>query len=186
MEYKLTLPLKDNEISMLKAGDMVYLSGEIYTARDAAHKRLVETLNSSNPLPFSLLNSAIYYVGPTPAKPNSPIGSCGPTTSSRMDAYSPTLLDLGVKIMIGKGKRNAEVKSSIVKNKALYLAAIGGAGAYLSKCIKKSELIAYDDLGSEAIRKLTVENFPSIVVIDSYGNDLYEIGKFDYLSSLNI
>lgn len=186
MEYKLTLPLKDNEISMLKAGDMVYLSGEIYTARDAAHKRLVETLNSSNPLPFSLLNSAIYYVGPTPAKPNSPIGSCGPTTSSRMDAYSPTLLDLGVKIMIGKGKRNAEVKSSIVKNKALYLAAIGGAGAYLSKCIKKSELIAYDDLGSEAIRKLTVENFPSIVVIDSYGNDLYEIGKFDYLNSLNI
>lgn len=186
MEYKLTLPLQDNEISMLKVGDMVYLSGEIYTARDAAHKRLVETLNSSIPLPFSLLNAAIYYVGPTPAKPNSPIGSCGPTTSSRMDAYSPTLLDLGVKIMIGKGKRNAEVKSSIVKNKALYLAAIGGAGAYLSKCIKKSELIAYEDLGSEAIRKLTVENFPSIVVIDSYGNDLYEIGKFDYLNSLNI
>ncbi len=184
MEYKLTIPLNDNEISMLRAGDMVYLSGEIYTARDAAHKRLVESFNASEPLPLSLVNTTIYYVGPTPAKKDLPIGSCGPTTSSRMDAYSPLLLDLGVKVMIGKGKRNEAVKASIVKNKALYLAAIGGAGAYLSKCIKKSELIAYEDLGSEAIRKLTVENFPSIVVIDSYGNDLYEIGKTNYLNSL--
>lgn len=186
MEYKLTLPLTNDDITILKAGDMVYLSGEIYTARDAAHKRLVESHNASKPLPISLIDTTIYYVGPTPAKEGLPIGSCGPTTSSRMDAYSPLLLDLGVKVMIGKGKRNEAVKASIVKNKALYLAAIGGAGAYLSKCIKKSELIAYEDLGSEAIRKLTIENFPAIVVIDSYGNDLYEIGKTNYLNSLKL
>lgn len=186
MEYKLTLPLTNEEISILKAGDMVYLSGEIYTARDAAHKRLVESYNSSEPLPIALIDATIYYVGPTPAKEGLPIGSCGPTTSSRMDAYSPLLLDLGVKVMIGKGKRNEAVKESIIKNKVLYLAAIGGAGAYLSKCIKKSELIAYEDLGSEAIRKLTIENFPAIVVIDSYGSDLYEIGKTNYLNSLQL
>lgn len=181
MEYNLNLPLSLEDITKLKAGDLVYLSGEIYTARDAAHKRLVETLEKNEELCIYLPNATIYYVGPTPAKPDSPIGSCGPTTSYRMDAYSPKLLDLGVKIMIGKGKRNDEVKASIVKNKALYLAAIGGAGAYLSKCVKKSELIAYEDLGSEAIRKLTVENFPAIVVIDSRGNDLYEIGRSEYL-----
>lgn len=182
MEYNLNLPLSTDDIAKLRAGDLVYLSGDIYTARDAAHKRLIESLEKNEELCIYLPNSTIYYVGPTPAKPDSPIGSCGPTTSYRMDAYSPKLLDLGVKVMIGKGKRNEEVKASIVKNKALYLAAIGGAGAYLSKCVKKSELIAYEDLGSEAIRKLTVENFPAIVIIDSFGNDLYEIGRSEYLS----
>lgn len=182
MEYNLNLPLSTDEIAELRAGDLVYLSGDIYTARDAAHKRLIETLERKEELCINLLDATIYYVGPTPAKPDSPIGSCGPTTSYRMDAYSPKLLDLGVKVMIGKGKRNEEVKASIVKNKAIYLAAIGGAGAYLSKCVKKSELIAYEDLGSEAIRKLTVENFPAIVVIDSLGNDLYEIGRSEYLA----
>lgn len=182
MEYKLNLPLTSDSVSMLKAGDIVYLSGELYTARDAAHKRLIESISESKPLCIDLNNATVYYVGPTPEKPGSPIGSCGPTTSSRMDAYSPSLLDLGVKVMIGKGKRNDDVKASIIKNKALYLAAIGGAGAYLSKCVIKSEIIAYEDLGSEAIRKLTVENFPTIVVIDSFGNDLYEIGKSEYLN----
>lgn len=182
MEYKLNLPLTSDSVSMLKAGDIVYLSGELYTARDAAHKRITESISENKPLCIDLNNATIYYVGPTPEKPGSPIGSCGPTTSSRMDAYSPLLLDLGVKVMIGKGKRNDSVKASIVKNKALYLAAIGGAGAYLSKCVTNSEIIAYEDLGSEAIRKLTVENFPTIVVIDSLGNDLYEIGRSEYLN----
>ena len=167
MEYRLNAPFSVNEIKNLKAGDKIFLSGTIYTARDAAHKRMDETLDENKALPFDIRGQVIYYMGPSPARPGRPIGSAGPTTASRMDKYTPRLLDLGLIGMIGKGKRSPEV------HKAVYLAAIGGAGALLSKCIKNSEVIAYDDLGTEAIRKLTVENLPCIVVTDPEGNSLY-------------
>ncbi len=173
MEYRLNAPFSVNEIKNLKAGDKIFLSGTIYTARDAAHKRMDETLDENKALPFDIRGQVIYYMGPSPARPGRPIGSAGPTTASRMDKYTPRLLDLGLIGMIGKGKRSPEVHKSIIRNKAVYLAAIGGAGALLSKCIKNSEVIAYDDLGTEAIRKLTVENLPCIVVTDPEGNSLY-------------
>ncbi|MBN1383710.1 MAG: Fe-S-containing hydro-lyase [Elusimicrobia bacterium] len=169
---KIKTPLNNKVISELKAGDSVLISGTIYTARDAAHKRLVESLKTG--LPFKMENAIIYYVGPTPAKPGMSIGSAGPTTSYRMDIYSPVLIKHGLKGMIGKGKRSKEVKDAIKKYKAVYFAAVGGAGVLLSKCIKKSEIIAYKDLGPEAVYKLEVENFPAIVVNDIYGNDLYD------------
>lgn len=174
MERYLNAPLKQEDIKSLKAGDYVYISGTIYTARDAAHKRMYEAMLSGNEIPMNLQDNIIYYMGPSPAREGHPIGSAGPTTSSRMDKYAPLLMEHGLKGMIGKGKRSPEVINSIIKNGAVYFAAVGGAGAILSKTIKKSEVIAYDDLGTEAIRKLEVENFPAIVVIDSDGNNLYE------------
>lgn len=175
MEKHIKAPLIKEEIEDLKAGDYVYITGTIYTARDAAHKRMDETLDSGDRLPIEMDNNVIYYMGPSPAREGRPIGSAGPTTASRMDKYAPRLLDLGLKGMIGKGKRSKEVSDAIVRNGAVYFAAVGGAGALLSKSIIKSEVIAYDDLGTEAIRKLEVENFPSIVVIDKDGNNLYEM-----------
>lgn len=180
MERHIETPLKKTDIELLKSGDYVYISGKIYTARDAAHKRLFETILKGEKIPFDLTNNIIYYLGPTPAREDRVIGSAGPTTSSRMDKYTPLLLDNGLSGMIGKGKRNKEVIDSIVKNKCVYFAAVGGAGALLSKKIKKSTVIAYDDLGTEAIRELEVENFPVIVVIDSYGNNLYETAVNEY------
>ncbi len=161
------------EIEELTIGDMVYISGEIYTARDAAHKRMYEALERGENLPFNIRGQIIYYMGPSPARPGNVIGSAGPTTASRMDKYTPRLLDLGLMGMIGKGKRIDEVKEAVVRNKAIYFAAIGGAGALLSKCITHSEVIAYEDLGTEAIRRLIVKNFPTIVVLDTKGGDLY-------------
>lgn len=166
-------PLNNKLVEELEAGDYVFISGTIYTARDAAHVRIYETLKNNGNMPFMLENNIIYYLGPTPARKNQVIGSAGPTTSGRMDKYTPALLDNGLKGMIGKGKRNKEVIESMVKNKAVYFAAVGGAGALLSKCIKSADIIAYDDLGTEAVRKLEVEDFPVIVVIDSKGKDLY-------------
>lgn len=180
MDKHMKAPFSEEEVKELKAGDYVYITGTIYTARDAAHKRMYETLEEGKELPVSMENNVIYYMGPSPAREGRPIGSAGPTTASRMDKYAPSLLDLGLKGMIGKGKRSKEVKDAIIRNKSVYLAAVGGAGALLSKCIKESEVIAYDDLGTEAIRKLTVENFPVIVVIDSEGNDLYETAIKDF------
>ncbi|SES34139.1 fumarate hydratase subunit beta [Butyrivibrio fibrisolvens] len=174
MEYHINAPLTKEDTSKLKAGDMIYITGTIYTARDAAHKRMSEALSKDQKLPFELDGNIIYYMGPSPARPGRPIGSAGPTTASRMDKYAPSLLDLGLRGMIGKGKRTKEVQDAIVRNKAVYFAAIGGAGALLSKAITSSEVIAYDDLGTEAIRRLHVENFPCIVVIDSEGTNLYE------------
>ncbi len=174
MEKYITTPLRKEIIATLKAGDYVYITGKIYTARDAAHKRMDETLNSNENLPIDLNNNIIYYMGPSPAREGRVIGSAGPTTSTRMDKYTPRLLDLGLAGMIGKGKRQQSVIDSIINNGAVYFAAIGGAGALLSKCIKESKVIAYDDLGTEAIRELIVEDFPVIVVIDSQGNNLYE------------
>ena len=174
MEKHITAPFSKEVASTLKAGDYVYITGTMYTARDAAHKRMYEALERGESLPIPLDNEVIYYMGPSPAREGRPIGSAGPTTSSRMDKYAPSLLDLGQIAMIGKGKRSAEVIEAIKRNSAVYFAAIGGAGALLSKCIKTSEVVAYDDLGTEAIRKLYVENFPVIVVIDSEGNNLYE------------
>ncbi|MCH5138527.1 Fe-S-containing hydro-lyase, partial [Clostridiaceae bacterium UIB06] len=165
-------------------GDSVLISGTIYTARDAAHKRLVELLDKGEALPIDVKDAIIYYVGPSPAKPGQVIGSAGPTTSYRMDAYAPRLLDIGLKGMIGKGIRDEEVVNSMKKNKAVYFAAIGGAAALMGKSIKKAELVAYEDLGSEAIRKLEVEDLPVVVVIDSEGNNLYEQGQMSYLQSL--
>lgn len=167
-------PLSKEEASGLKAGDYVYISGTIYTARDAAHKRMFEALQNGKALPIEMENNIIYYMGPSPAREGRPIGSAGPTTSSRMDKYAPSLLDLGLVGMIGKGKRSSEVKDAIIRNGAVYFAAVGGAGALLSKAITASEVVAYDDLGTEAIRKLTVKDFPSIVVMDCEGNNLYE------------
>lgn len=180
MEKKINAPLDMETVNTLKAGDYVYISGTIYTARDAAHKRMYESILSGNDIPMDLKNNIIYYLGPTPAKPGMVIGSAGPTTSSRMDKYTPLLLEKGLKGMIGKGKRSKEVVEAMKKEKAVYFAAIGGAGALLSKCIKKSEVIAYDDLGTEAVRRLEVEDFPSIVVIDSEGNNLYETAVEDF------
>lgn len=182
MDRKITAPF-DKKISQeLKAGDYVYITGTIYTARDAAHKRMDEALKRGESIPFNIENNIIYYMGPSPAREGRPIGSAGPTTASRMDKYAPKLLDKGLIGMIGKGKRTEEVKEAIIRNKAVYFAAIGGAGALLSKCIKKSEVIAYDDLGTEAIRKLEVENLPVIVVIDCEGNNLYETAIKEYCS----
>ncbi len=177
---KLTTPLSDDEVKRLKIGDKVSLNGIIYTGRDAAHKRLIELLDQGKSLPFDIQGQIIYYVGPSPAKPGQPIGSAGPTTSYRMDTYSPKLISVGLKAMIGKGKRGQEVIDAIVKYKAVYLAAVGGAGALIAKSIKKSEVIAYEDLGPEAIRKLEVEEFPVIVVNDIYGEDLYQRGMEQY------
>lgn len=180
MDKYITIPFNENELEELKIGDFVYITGTVYTARDAAHKRLFESINNNEDIPIDLKNNIIYYLGPSPARENKIIGSAGPTTSSRMDKYTPTLLDLGLKGMIGKGKRSPEVIESIKKNKGVYFAAIGGAGALLSKCIKKAKVIAYDDLGTEAIRELYVENLPVIVVIDSKGNNLYEEAVKEY------
>ena len=177
MEVKLSTPLTKDKIKDLKAGDFVYITGTIYTARDAAHKRMFEAVGNGESLPLDLKDEVIYYMGPSPAREGRVIGSAGPTTASRMDKYAPTFLDMGQSAMIGKGKRSDAVHEAIVRNGAVYFAAIGGAGALLSKKIKASEVIAYDDLGTEAIRKLTVEDFPVIVVIDSTGRDLYkEVG----------
>lgn len=173
MEYRLSAPFTKEDIKDLKAGDKVYLSGTIYTARDAAHKRMQESLDNGDPLPFDVNGNVIYYMGPSPARPGRPIGSAGPTTAGRMDKYTPKLLDLGLLGMLGKGKRSPEVHDAIIRNGAVYFAAIGGAGALLSKCIKNSEILAYEDLGTEAIRKLTVEDLPCIVAIDPEGNDIY-------------
>lgn len=180
MEKYINAPFSREDVKDLKSGDYVYITGIIYTARDAAHKRMYEALEQGQKLPLEMKNNVIYYMGPSPAREGRPIGSAGPTTASRMDKYAPSLLDLGLKGMIGKGKRSKEVSEAIIRNGAVYFAAVGGAGALLSKCIKKSEVIAYDDLGTEAIRKLEVENFPVIVVIDSEGNNLYETAIQDY------
>jgi fumarate hydratase subunit beta len=173
-------PLDEETIKKLKAGDQVFISGIIYTARDTAHKRLVEALDKGEKLPFDLTNQTVYYMGPSPAKPGQVIGSAGPTTSGRMDSYAPRLMSAGLKGMIGKGNRSPAVKDAIKKYKAVYFAAIGGAGALISKSIKKAEVIAYEDLGAEAIRRLEVENFPVTVINDIYGSDLYEQGKAKY------
>lgn len=174
MDRHITAPLKDEDIRELKAGDYVYITGEVYTARDAAHKRMQEVLDAGEELPVDIKGQIIYYMGPSPAREGRVIGSAGPTTASRMDKYTPELLDRGMKGMIGKGKRTQDVSDAIVRNGAVYFAAVGGAGALLSKQIKSAEVIAYEDLGTEAIRRLYVEDFPVIVVIDSEGNNLYE------------
>ena len=183
MAIKITAPLSREEARKLKSGDSVLISGVIYTARDAAHKRLCELADKGQELPLDIKDSIIYYVGPTPAKEGQAIGSAGPTTSYRMDAYSPTLIRLGETGMIGKGKRGPEVIAAMKEHGAVYFGAIGGCGALLSKCIKKAEVIAYDDLGAEAIRRLEVEDFPAVVIIDSEGNNLYETGRADYLAT---
>ena len=174
MEKHMTVPAGKDQLCQLKAGDYVYLTGTIYTARDASHKRMNESLEQGEKLPVKLEEQVIYYMGPSPAREGRPIGSAGPTTASRMDKYAPRLLDLGLGAMIGKGKRTQEVIDAIIRNESVYFAAVGGAGALLSKCIKRSEVVAYDDLGAEAIRRLEIENFPVIVVIDKDGNNLYE------------
>lgn len=180
MDQYLTMPLTKEKVSQLHAGDFVFITGTIYTARDAAHKRMYESLREGKALPFDIRDQIIYYMGPSPARAGKVIGSAGPTTASRMDKYAPSLLDLGQTGMIGKGKRNQEVKGSMKKNGAVYFAAVGGAGAILSKRILSSKVIAYDDLGTEAIRKLEVEQFPVIVVIDAAGNDLYEMAEKEW------
>lgn len=177
MEWEIRTPLTRETADRMKAGDSVRLSGTIYTARDAAHQRMIETLHRGEDLPFDVRGQIVYYMGPSPAREGRPIGSAGPTTAARMDKYTPELLDLGLGGMIGKGKRSPQVSEAIVRNHSVYFAAIGGAGALLSKCIVKSEVIAYDDLGTEAIRKLEVRNFPAIVVIDSTGTNLYEMAE---------
>ena len=180
MDKHITAPITKETARSLHAGDYVYVTGTIYTARDAAHKRMDEALDRGELLPIDIKDQAIYYMGPSPAREGRPIGSAGPTTASRMDKYAPRLLDLGQTAMIGKGKRSQAVIDAVVRNGCVYLAAIGGAGALLSKCIKSSEVIAYEDLGTEAIRKLQVENLPLIVVIDSEGNNLYETAIKEY------
>lgn len=185
MEIKLSTPLTYEKIKDLKAGNSILLSGIIYSARDAAHKRLIELLEEGKELPIDVRDAVIYYVGPTPAKEGQIIGSAGPTTSYRMDDYSPQLLDLGLKAMIGKGARNEAVVNSIIKNKAVYLGAIGGAAALISKSIVASEIIAYEDLGAEAIRKMEVKDMPLTVIIDSEGNNLYKIGQEEYLRTIS-
>ena len=174
MDKYITTPITEVISKNLHAGDYVYISGTIYVARDAAHKRMMEVLDRGEELPIEIKDSTIYYMGPSPARQGQVIGSAGPTTASRMDKYAPRLLDLGSKAMIGKGKRSKEVIDAVVRNHAVYFAAVGGAGALLSKCITKSEIVCYEDLGAEAIRKIEVKDFPVIVVIDSEGNNLYE------------
>ena len=180
MERHITAPIDKETAGQLRAGDYVYITGTIYTARDAAHKRMYEALEKGETLPLEMKGNVIYYMGPSPAREGRPIGSAGPTTASRMDKYAPALLDLGLIGMIGKGKRSDAVKEAIVRNSAVYCAAVGGAGALLAGSIKASEVIAYDDLGTEAIRRLEVENFPVIVVIDSKGQNLYETAIREY------
>ena len=180
MDRHITAPITKETAKTLHAGDYVYITGTIYTARDAAHKRMQETLQRGEALPLEMKENVIYYMGPSPAREGRPIGSAGPTTASRMDKYAPELLDLGLGAMIGKGKRSQEVKDAIVRNGSVYFAAVGGAGALLSKCIKTSEVVAYDDLGTEAIRKLYVEDFPVIVVADCEGGYLYESAIKEY------
>lgn len=181
MDKYIIAPITEEVTANLKSGDFVYLSGTVYSARDAAHKRLAEAIEKGEDLPFDLKDSVVYYMGPSPAREGRPIGSAGPTTASRMDKYAPALLNLGQKAMIGKGKRSQEVIDAMIRNHAVYFAAIGGAGALLSKCITKSEVVCYEDLGAEAVRRLEVENFPVIVVIDSKGNNLYETSAKEYL-----
>lgn len=194
MDKNITVPFSKEEVKSLKSGDYVYITGTIYSARDAAHKRMYDALmeagvgnkdniDASEFIPINLKDNVLYYLGPTPAKEGQVIGSAGPTTSSRMDKYTPLLLDMGLNGMIGKGKRSKEVTDAIVSNGAVYFAAVGGAGALLSKCIKESKVIAYDDLGTEAIREMRVEDFPAVVVIDSKGNNLYETAVDDYIKS---
>lgn len=180
MDQHINTPITAEITKNLHAGDYVYLTGTIYVARDAAHKRWMEVLEKGEELPFPIKDAVIYYMGPSPAREGRPIGSAGPTTASRMDKYAPRLLDLGQKAMIGKGKRTQEVIDAIVRNQAVYFAAVGGAGALLSKCIKKSTLVCYEDLGAEAVLKLEVEDFPTIVVIDREGNNLYETAVKEY------
>lgn len=181
MDKHITTPITPEITKDLHVGDYVYISGTIYVARDAAHKRLMEVLDKGEELPFPIENATIYYMGPSPAREGRPIGSAGPTTASRMDKYAPRLLDLGQRAMIGKGKRTPQVIDAIIRNQAVYFAAVGGAGALLSKCIKKSDLVCYGDLGAEAILKLQVEDFPVIVVIDREGNNLYETAIKEYV-----
>ena len=183
MQYRLTTPVTREELAPLRAGDTVLLSGTVYTARDAAHKRLMELLDKGEDLPFPMEGSALYYVGPTPERPGEVIGSAGPTTSGRMDAYSPRLLDLGQAIMIGKGARNQAVKEAVVRNGAVYLAALGGAGALMAASVKELEVICWEDLGCEAVRRLKVENMPLTVVLDAHGGDLYQSGPAAYLEA---
>ena len=183
MEKHITLPLTRELAESLKAGDMVYLTGTIYTSRDAGHKRMCEALDRGEKLPFDPTDATIYYVGPTPAKPGQVIGSAGPTTSGRMDAYAPTMMSVGARGMIGKGARLPEVVEAMKEYGGVYFGAIGGAGALLAKCIKSCELIAYEDLGAEALRKLYVEDMPLFVIIDSRGNNLYETGRTEYLAN---
>lgn len=183
MDKHIATPITAETTKNLHAGDYVYISGAVYVARDAAHKRFIEALDKEERLPFSIEDATIYYMGPSPAREGRSIGSAGPTTASRMDKYAPRLLDLGQKAMIGKGKRSQEVVDAIVRNHAVYFAAVGGAGALLSKCIKKSELVCYGDLGAEAVLKLEVEDFPVIVVIDSEGNNLYETAVAEWKTS---
>ena len=180
MDRYIQIPISKEDAKSLQAGDYVYLTGTIYSARDAAHKRMQETMDEGKNLPLEIKDTVIYYMGPSPAREGRPIGSAGPTTSSRMDKYAPKLLDMGLGAMIGKGKRSQAVLDAIVRNKAVYFAAIGGAGALLSKCITSSEVIAYDDLGAEAIRKMEVKDFPVVVVVDSEGNNLYETAVEKY------
>ena len=185
MSISIKTPLTREMVKTLKAGDSCLISGVIYTARDAAHKRLCELAAEGKELPLDVKDIIIYFVGPTPAKPGEAIGSAGPTTSYRMDAYSPTLIELGLTGMIGKGKRGDEVIDAMKQHGAIYFGAIGGCGALLAKCIKEAEVIAYDDLGAEAIRRIVVEDFPAIVIIDSEGNNLYESGRKNYLEKNN-
>ena len=180
MDKYINTPINEKVTSELKSGDYVYITGNIYVARDAAHKRMIEALDRGEKLPIEIEDSTIYYMGPSPARDGKVIVSAGPTTATRMDKYAPRLIDLGEKAMIGKGKRSKEVIDAIVRNKAVYFAAVGGAGALLSKCIKRADVIAYDDLGTEAIRRLEIEDLPAIVVIDSEGNNLYETAVKEY------
>ena len=184
MQHKLTTPVTREDLAPLKAGDTVLLSGVVYTARDAAHKRMMELLDQGEELPFPVEGSVLYYVGPTPERPGEAIGSAGPTTSGRMDTYSPRLLDLGQAIMIGKGARNQAVKDAVVRNGAVYLAALGGAGALMAASVKKLEIICWEDLGCEAVRRLEVEDMPLTVILDPHGGDLYQSGPAAYLASL--
>ena len=183
MEYRLTTPVTREMLAPLKAGDTVLLSGTVYTARDAAHKRLMERLDAGEELPFPLEGSAIYYVGPTPERPGQVIGSAGPTTSGRMDPYSPRLLDLGQTVMIGKGARSQAVKDAVVRNGGIYLAALGGAGALMAESVQSLEVICWEDLGCEAVRKLEVKDFPLTVILDTHGGDLYQSGPAAYLAT---
>lgn len=184
MQHRLTTPVTPDLLAPLRAGDTVLLSGTVYTARDAAHKRMMELLDNGQPLPFPIEGSALYYVGPTPERPGEVIGSAGPTTSGRMDSYSPRLLSLGQSIMIGKGARNHAVQKAVVENGAVYLAALGGAGALMAASVASLEIVCWEDLGCEAVRKLTVKDFPLTVILDTHGGNLYESGPAAYLASL--
>lgn len=184
MSIHVTLPMTKQQAAALHAGDSVLLSGTIYTARDAAHKRLYDMMQNGETLPFDLTGASIYYVGPSPAQPGMAVGSAGPTTSSRCDKYTPDMLDAGLRVMLGKGKRSDAVKQAVVRNGAVYLAATGGAGAMLARCIKDAEMVAFPELGTEAVRKLTIENFPAVVILDAHGGDYYETARQSYLKSV--